>query len=70
MLFLEVSINGEGSEAIVPILLVFLDEVVVLQIWPIMLKVKMHYNLCNQRLCVQDMVVGHKLVKHLVESFA
>ncbi len=50
MLFLEVSINGEGSEAIIPILLVFLDEVVVLQIWPIVLKVKMHYNLCNQRL--------------------
>jgi hypothetical protein len=50
MFFFEVNINGEGSEAIVPILPTFLDEVVVLKIWPIVLKVKMHYNLCNQRL--------------------
>jgi hypothetical protein len=50
MFFVEVSISAEGSEAIVPILPVFLDEMVVLQIWLIVLKVKMHYNLCNQRL--------------------
>jgi hypothetical protein len=50
MLFFEASISGEGNEAIIPILIAFLDEVVVVQIWPIVLKVKMHYDLCNQRL--------------------
>jgi hypothetical protein len=58
MFFLEVNINGEGSETIVPILVVFLDEVVVLQIWPIMLKVKMHYNMCNQRLVCKTWLYG------------
>jgi hypothetical protein len=59
MFFVEVSISGEGSEAIVPILPAFLDEMVVLQIWLIVLKVKMHYNLCKKKACVQEIVVGH-----------
>ncbi len=73
MFFVEVSISAEGSEAIVPILPVFLDEMVVLQIWLIVLKVKMHYNLCNQRLVckkqLQDISPSNIWCKVLQDCF-